>query len=72
MGIIAYAMTTAAGISKDSAITSVRAQAEQVRTAISNSLNVEVKWLSGDEMLKCFEWEKFFPVTIMELEEAIG
>ncbi len=72
MGVIAYAMTTAAGISKDAAITAARAQAEQVRTAISNSLNVEVKRLSCDEMLKCFEWEKFFPTSIQELEDAVG
>ncbi len=72
MGVIAYAMTTAAGVSKDAAVTAARAQAEQVRTAISNSLNVETKWLSGDEMLKCFEWEKFFPTSIQELEDSMS
>lgn len=72
MGVVAYAMTTAAGVSRDSVITSARAQAEQIRTAISNSLNVEVKWLSGDETLRCFEWERFFPPTIRELEDTLG
>jgi len=72
MGVLAYAMTTAAGISKDAAMTAARAQAEQVRTAVSNSLNVEVKKLSGDEMLKCFEWERFFPTSIQEIEDAVG
>lgn len=71
MGVVAYAMTTAAGISKDGAIASVRAQANELRTVLANALNVEVEVLTGDEMLKCFEWEKFFPVTAKELEEQI-
>ena len=72
MGVVAYAMTTAAGVSKDSAMTSARTQGEQVRTAISNSLNVDVKWLSGDETLKCFEWERFVPTSPAELEEVVS
>jgi hypothetical protein len=32
---------------------------------------VEVVHLTGDEMLKCFEWEKFFPTTPQDLEESV-
>ena len=68
MGILAYAMATTAGVSKDAAISNVRAYIEEVKIAIANSLNVDVKVLSGDEMLKCFEWEVFFPTTVQEVE----
>lgn len=71
MGVIAYAMTTAAGVTKDGAIAAVKAQANELRTVLANALNVEVEWLTADEMLKCFEWEKFFPVTVQELEESV-
>lgn len=71
MGIIAYAQTTATGLSKDAAMAVARTQANELRTVLANALNVEVVNLSGDEMLKCFEWEKFFPVTVQELEESV-
>lgn len=71
MGVIAYAMTTAAGVSKDAAVASVKAQANELKTVLANSLNVEVKWLTADEMLKCFEWETFFPTSVHELEESV-
>lgn len=72
MGIVAYAQTTAAGISKDAAIASARTQANELRTVLANALNVEVVSLSADEMMKCFEWEKFYPVTVQELEEGVN
>lgn len=71
MGVLAYAMTTAAGISKDAAIAAARTQANELKTVLANALNVEVLQLSGDELLKCFEWEKFYPTSIRELEEAV-
>ncbi len=71
MGIIAYAQTTAVGVSKEAAIAAVKAQATELRTVLANALNVEVVHLTGDEMLKCFEWEKFFPTTPQELEESV-
>lgn len=71
MGVIAYAMTTAAGVSKEGAIATAKGQASELMTVLANALNVEVKWLKGDEMLKCFEWERFYPTTPQELEEAV-
>lgn len=71
MGVVAYAQTTAAGVSKDAAIAAVRAQANELRTVLANALNVEVVQLTGDEMLKCFEWDKFYPATAQELEESV-
>ncbi|MBI5227623.1 hypothetical protein HY988_03485 [Candidatus Micrarchaeota archaeon] len=71
MGIIAYAQTTAAGISKEAAMASAKAQANELRTVLANALNVEVVTLVADDMLRCFEWEKFFPSSPQELEESV-
>lgn len=71
MGIIAYAQTTAVGVSKDAAMSLARSQAKELRSVLENALNVEVSQLTGDEMLKCFEWECFFPTTVQELEESV-
>ena len=71
MGVVAYAMTTAADTSKDAAIAKVRSQSSEIKTVLANSLNVDVVTLTGDEMLKCFEWERFYPATVQELEESV-
>jgi hypothetical protein len=71
MGVIAYAMTTAVGVSKEGAMASAKAQANELRTVLANALNVEVRQLTADEMLKCFEWEMFFPATPQELESSV-
>jgi len=71
MGVIAYAQTTAVGLSKDAAIASARTQANELKTVLANALNVEVVQLTGDEMLKCFEWDKFFPISPQDLEESV-
>lgn len=71
MGVTAYAQTTAVGLSKEAAIAGARSQANELRTLLANALNVEVVHLTSDQMLKCFEWEKFFPTTAQELEESV-
>lgn len=71
MGVVAYAQTTAVGLSKESAMAGARTQANELKTVLANALNVEVITLTGDEMLKCFEWERFFPATVQELEESV-
>jgi len=72
MGIVAYAQTVAVDTSKDAAVARAKAQASELRTLMANALNVEVVMLAGDEMLKCFEWERFFPASAQELEEAVA
>lgn len=71
MGAVTYCMTTATGISKEAAIASAKAQANELRATISNALNVEVKPLSGDEMLRCFDWEHIMPPTPDSMENAV-
>ncbi|MBM3229145.1 hypothetical protein FJZ26_01830 [Candidatus Parvarchaeota archaeon] len=68
MGTVAYVMTTAVGVSKESAMAAAKNQANELRATISNALNVEVLPLTGEEMLLCFEWEKFIPPTQTDLE----
>jgi hypothetical protein len=70
MGVLIYAMTTASGVSKEGAIAGVKSQAKELKTVLSNALNVEVEWLTANQMMKCFEWEKFFPTSPMELEDS--
>ncbi len=70
MGVLMYAMTTATGVTKDSAIAAARAQANELRATISNALNCEVVLLEGEEMKKCFEWEHFLPPEAKAFEEA--
>jgi hypothetical protein len=71
MAIVAYAQTTAVGVTKDAATAAARSQANELRTVLANALNLEVVNLAGDEMLKCFEWERFYPTTPQELEESV-
>ena len=72
MGVIAYAQTTGIGLSKDAAIATARQQANELKTVLANALNVEVYTLGADQMLRCFEWDKFFPSRPQELEESVG
>lgn len=71
MGLVAYAMTTSTGITSEGAIASVRAQARELKTVLANSLNVDVEFLTADEMLKCFEWERMLPPTSEKLDEEM-
>ncbi|MDD5337643.1 MAG: hypothetical protein PHS02_04120 [Candidatus ainarchaeum sp.] len=71
MGVIAYAMTTATGITKESAIAVARNQCNELKAVLANALNVEIEILSANEMLKTFDWEKMIPSTGQELEESV-
>ncbi|MEM4367365.1 MAG: hypothetical protein QW035_04555 [Candidatus Anstonellales archaeon] len=71
MGVMAFAMTTASALSKDAAIAAVRSRVSEVKSVIGNALNVDVEQLKADDMLKCFEWEKFLPVTPQDLEDQV-
>lgn len=72
MGIVAYAMTTAVGVTKEAALAAARAQANEIKAVLTNALNVDIEVLTGDQMLRAFEWEKTIPTTPQELEESIS
>lgn len=71
MGTIAYAMTTATGITKESAMAIVKNQANEIKAVLTNALNIEIDVLTADEMLRAFEWEKMLPITIQEIEDEM-
>jgi hypothetical protein len=71
LGIVMYVMTSAVGVSADAAIASVRAQANELKANFSNTLNVEITNLVGEDMKKCFEWEVAIPPTPKDLKASI-
>jgi hypothetical protein len=54
MGLISYAMTTGVGVTKDAAVAVAKNQAAELKTLLSNALNVEISYLIGEDMKKCF------------------
>lgn len=72
MGVIAYAMTTASGITAEAAVATVRSQAQEIKAVLANALNVDVDMLTADEMLKAFEWERMIPTSVQELEGMVS
>jgi len=68
MKVLIYAMLTEVGITKDEAIAKAKSAGNELKTLLANSLNADVDYLTADEMLKVFEWEKFMPITLEELE----
>ncbi|MBN2478586.1 hypothetical protein JXB01_04830 [Candidatus Micrarchaeota archaeon] len=69
--LIAYASTTSFGLTKDEAVTKVKRQAKEVSTVLSSTLGCEVHDLIDTEMLKCFEWDLFFPSSSEELRDSL-
>ena len=63
MGSLCYVMTTATGVSRDSARSAAIARGNEIRSTIANSLNATVVQLEKDAMLKCFEWEFLIPAS---------
>jgi hypothetical protein len=69
--IIAFASTTAFGLTRDEALSRVSRQAKELKTILSSSLGCDVRDLSDLEMVKCFEWDYFFPTTQEEIKDAL-
>ncbi|MFH1393287.1 MAG: hypothetical protein ABII71_02880 [Candidatus Micrarchaeota archaeon] len=69
--LIAYASTTAFGLTRDEALSRVSRQSKELRTILSSSLGCDIRELSDLEMLKCFEWDYFFPTTQEEIKDAV-
>jgi len=69
--LLAFASTTAFGLTREEAASKVRRQGKEVRTILSSSLGCDIRDLSDLEMLKCFEWDLFFPTTQEELKDEV-
>lgn len=71
MGLISYAMTTGVGVTKDAAVAVAKNQAAEIKTLLANALNVEVSYLYGEDMKKCYELEHMVPPTVKALKDFI-
>lgn len=69
--VVAFASTTSFGLTRDEALSRVSRQAKELKTILSSSLGCDVRDLIDLEMLKCFEWELFFPTTQEEVRDAL-
>jgi hypothetical protein len=69
--VIAFASTTAFGLTRDEALGRVSRQSKELRTILSSSLGCDVRELKDIEMLKCFEWDYFFPTTAEDIKDAL-
>jgi hypothetical protein len=69
--LLAFASTTAFGLTKEEASSRVRRQAKEVRTILSSSLGCDVRELIDRDMLKCFEWDLFFPTTREDIRDEL-
>ncbi len=69
--VLAYATTTAFGITKEDAVTRVRRQSKEIHTILSSTLGCSIIELSDLDMIKCFEWEKFIPVSGEDLKDEV-
>ncbi|MEM4166370.1 MAG: hypothetical protein QW153_03885 [Candidatus Bilamarchaeaceae archaeon] len=69
--MIAFASTTAFGITRDEAVGKVNRQAKELKTILSSSLSCDTRDLRDLEMLKCFEWELFAPSNEEELRDEV-
>jgi hypothetical protein len=69
--VVAFCSTTAFGLTREEAVSKVARQAKEVRTILSSSLGCDVRELKDLEMLKCFEWDLFFPTSEEEFHDEI-
>jgi hypothetical protein len=69
--VLAFSSTTAFGLTRDEALSRVSRQAKELKTILSSSLGCDVRELADLEMLKCFEWDFFFPTTQEEVKDAL-
>ena len=69
--LIAFASTTAFGLTREEAVAKVRRQSKEVRTVLSSSLGGDIVELVDTDMLRCFEWEMFFPATPEEMRDEV-
>lgn len=65
--IMTYVQVTAKGATKDLAMAAARQQANEARTAIGTTLNVEIAPLSGEDMKRCFDWGYTVPLGMKEM-----
>lgn len=71
MGLVTYLVTTALGVTKEAAAAQVKTQANELRSVVSNALNLDMVVLTGEDMKKCFDWEFAIPPTPKDLKTTL-
>ena len=69
--LIAFASTTSFGLTREEAVARVNRQAKELKTILSSSLGADIADLSDKEMLRCFEWDLFFPASPEEMHDEV-
>lgn len=69
--VIAYASTTAFGLTREEAMGRVSRQSKEIKTILSSSLGCDVRELADLDMIRCFEWDFFFPTTHEEIKDQL-
>ncbi len=69
--LLAYASTTAFGLTRDEAFSRVSRQSKELRTILSSSLGCDVRELSDSDMIRCFEWDFFSPTSLEEIRDTL-
>jgi len=69
--IIAFASTTAFGLTRDEATSRVSRQAKELKTILSSSLGCDIRELTDLEMIHCFDWDFFAPTTSEEIKDTL-
>jgi hypothetical protein len=67
--LVSFASTTAFGLTREEAVARVARQAKELKTILSSSLGCDVRELNDTDMIKCFEWDFFFPTTQEEVRD---
>jgi hypothetical protein len=71
MQVLAYAQTTAFGLTKEEVVSRVRSQALESKAVLSNALSCDVGILSGGDLLRCAQWEKISPASKAQIEDGL-
>lgn len=69
--LVAFASTSAFGLTRDEAVSRASRQAKELKTILSSSMGCEVHDLVDTDMLQCFEWDYFVPSTSEEIKDEI-
>ncbi len=69
MKVVAWALTTASGLTREEALQRARSQAQEATAVLSGSLSASVVPLKGEELLRAVEWQKFIPIGKEDLDD---
>ncbi|VVB56972.1 Uncharacterised protein [uncultured archaeon] len=69
MKVVAWALTTATGLTREEALQRARSQASEASAVLSGSLSSSVAPLKGEDFLRAAEWQKWIPISKEDLDD---